>query len=301
MRIATTTSLLAFAACSNLAAAASSWGFSDATLSIQGKGAGVGGGFKEKLGENKRLSAQVKLGGSDTLKLILTTQEGKTGKRPHQAFLNLKDSTSGLETSFPLSVKESGKAKVEVAYKDIPIQLLSSTKPLSVSLVIASFGLSAPYNSGAFDLTIDQESAGVPIGGVSGDEQVRYGKKPEIHHIFKADPKNPPKIISLFFTLVVVAILPALGLGWLSLGANINHVGKAFSNAPVSHTLFFGSIVAMEGVFFHVLFSVEPFPDTSCRPWRRPRYFRQWEQGFDRSPGATIGRSQVIMCSYIFM
>ena len=28
--------------------AASSWGFNDATVSVQGKGTGVGGGYKEK-------------------------------------------------------------------------------------------------------------------------------------------------------------------------------------------------------------------------------------------------------------
>jgi hypothetical protein len=38
--------LLLFTTCSTLAA--SSWSFSDATLSVQGKGSGVGGGIKEK-------------------------------------------------------------------------------------------------------------------------------------------------------------------------------------------------------------------------------------------------------------
>jgi len=37
---------------------------------------------------------------------------------------------------------------------------------------------------------------------------------------------------------------------WLFLGANIKHLPKALSAAPVSHAVFFGSIVAMEGVFF---------------------------------------------------
>lgn len=37
---------------------------------------------------------------------------------------------------------------------------------------------------------------------------------------------------------------------WILLGANVNHLPKALSTAPVSHALFFGSIVAMEFVFF---------------------------------------------------
>lgn len=52
------------------------------------------------------------------------------------------------------------------------------------------------------------------------------------------------------FAAAVVGTLPVL-LGVLaSLGANANHLSKALSNAPVSHALFFGSIVAMEGIFF---------------------------------------------------
>jgi oligosaccharyltransferase complex subunit delta (ribophorin II) len=54
------------------------------------------------------------LGATDTLKLLLTTVDGKSAKRPHQAFLTLTDPTTGLEESFVLNVKESGKAKVDL-------------------------------------------------------------------------------------------------------------------------------------------------------------------------------------------
>ena len=37
-----------FACSASVCAAASAWGFEDATISIQGKKAGVGGGLKEK-------------------------------------------------------------------------------------------------------------------------------------------------------------------------------------------------------------------------------------------------------------
>ena len=79
---------------------------------------------------------------------------------------------------------------------------------------------------------------------------LRYGKLSEIHHIFRDDPKSPPTIISATFTLAVLATLPALLGVWLFLGANFNHLSKAMGAAPVSHGLFFGSIVAMEFIFF---------------------------------------------------
>ena len=36
----------------------------------------------------------------------------------------------------------------------------------------------------------------------------------------------------------------------LGLGANVSNLSEALKSAPVPHGLFFGSIVAMEGVFF---------------------------------------------------
>ena len=47
----------------------------------------------------------------------------------------------------------------------------------------------------------------------SHEKPVRYGKQPEIKHTFRADPKSPPKVISLFFVLAVLATVPALFVG----------------------------------------------------------------------------------------
>jgi oligosaccharyltransferase complex subunit delta (ribophorin II) len=66
------------------------------------------------LNENAPLSKPLSLGDSETLKLALTTNEGSSAKRPHQAFLLLKDSKSGLDYSYPFIVKDSGKAKVDI-------------------------------------------------------------------------------------------------------------------------------------------------------------------------------------------
>jgi len=37
---------------------------------------------------------------------------------------------------------------------------------------------------------------------------------------------------------------------WLSLGANVNHLSEALGSAPLSHAIFVGSIIALEGIFF---------------------------------------------------
>jgi len=82
------------------------------------------------------------------------------------------------------------------------------------------------------------------------EKPVRYIAQEEIHHIFRADPRSPPKIITLVFAAAVVAALPLLLGVWVSLGANADHLGKALGSAPISHALFYGSILAMEGIFF---------------------------------------------------
>ncbi|KAI9879489.1 MAG: hypothetical protein M1830_008365 [Pleopsidium flavum] len=196
---------------------------------------------------SKALSQPVTLGASDALKILLTTQEDKTPKRPHQAFLNIRDLDTQLETSYPISTKESGKGKVELTQKDLPAQFLTSSKPLYATLIIASFGSSQPYSNHIFDVNVKLDP-NVPYA--APENPLRYGKLPEIHHTFKADPKSPPKVISLVFAGAVIAALPILLGTWLSLGANLNHLSRAIQNAPVSHIMFYGSILVLEGIFF---------------------------------------------------
>ncbi|KAF2203150.1 hypothetical protein GQ43DRAFT_390672 [Delitschia confertaspora ATCC 74209] len=231
----------------SVAQAASAWSFEDATLAVQSKGAGVGAGTKEKLSPSSPLSKLVSLGGSDTLKVLLTATEDQKAKRPHQAFLTLSDPTTGVEESFVFMVKDNGKGKVELTHKDLPIQFLTASKPIPASIVIGSFGSSQPYKNQVFELTIARDP-NVPLAAPEKAE--RYAAAEEIHHIFKADPKSPPKIITLVFSGAVVAALPILLGVWATLGANANHLGKALGKAPMSHALFFGSIAAMEGIFF---------------------------------------------------
>ena len=130
---------------------------------------------------------------------------------------------------------------------NIPAQLLVSPSPLKASLVIASFGTSKPYKNHAFDLAIVLDPSAPPP---SIEKPLRYGALPEIHHIFRDDPRSPPKIVTLIFLGAVLACVPGIFIFWGMLGANLDHLGKAMQAAPISHALFFGSVVAMEGVFF---------------------------------------------------
>ncbi|EAU34400.1 conserved hypothetical protein [Aspergillus terreus NIH2624] len=189
-------------------AAASAWGFTDATVSVHSKGSGVGAGLKEKIPDNKGLSKPIALGDTDTLKITLTSQDGSTAKRAHQVFLFLQDPQTGLDISYPFSVKDNGKARVELTQKDLPVQFLSASEPLDARFLIGSFGNSKAYNEAAFQLTVARD-ANVPVPSA---ESAKYGKLPEIHHIFKDDPRSPPIVITLAFVGMVLATLPLLAV-----------------------------------------------------------------------------------------
>ncbi|KAA8648973.1 putative oligosaccharyltransferase subunit ribophorin II [Aspergillus tanneri] len=245
--------------------AASVWGFTDATVSVHTKGAGVGSGSKEQIPDNKALSKPVSLGSADTLKVSLITQEGRSAKRAHQVFLLLQDPNTGLDISYPFSVKDNGKSRVELTQKDLPVQFLSVSEPLDARFLVGSFGDSQAYNGAAFKLLVTRDPD-VPVPKV---EVSRFGKLPEIHHIFKSDPRSPPVVITLAFVGMVLAALPLLAgvvslvlfSGWLKLdliaisqwfllGANVYHLPTALKSAPIPHAVFLGSLLSLEGIFF---------------------------------------------------
>lgn len=162
-------------------------------------------------------------------------------------------------------MQDNGKAKLEIVchshhysdrnrpntslqtHKDLPHQFIVSEKPIKSFIVLGSFGASTPFKHMSFDLNIQSDPSS---STVTPSPPERYASKEEIHHIFKDDPRSPPKTISLVFTLAIFAALPALLGAWRLLGANVDHIGKAFGAKPVAHGLFLGSIVAMESVFF---------------------------------------------------
>src|SRR4051794_34957655 len=91
--------------------------------------------------------------------------------------------------------------------RDLPSQFLNSSKPIDASLVFASFGQTKGYSNKAFSLSVVLDP-NVPIA--ISEKPLRYGKLPQIHHIFRSDPKSPNIVITLVFTGAVLATLPML-------------------------------------------------------------------------------------------
>lgn len=114
-------------------------------------------------------------------------------------------------------------------HKDLPSQFLSSSKPIEANLVLGSFGLAKGYNDRVFSLHVATDS-NVPIPSTA--KPLRYGKLPEIHHIFKTDAKSPNVLFSLFFTGAVLATLPAI-FGLVSSLSLHNPGADSFSTVAV--------------------------------------------------------------------
>ena len=76
--------------------------------------------------------------------------------------------------------------------------------------MIGSFGSSDAYDSSVFKLAIERD----PNVPVPTAETARYGKLPEIHHIFKDSPSNPPIIITLSPLCLPLELLSRFLLVW---------------------------------------------------------------------------------------
>lgn len=110
------------------------------------------------------------------------------------------------------------------AQKDLPAQLLASKSPLEASLILGSFGSTAGSITPVLDITLKLDPNGHTA---SYEAPFRYGPLPEIHHKFRDDPKSPPKIVSLVFSLAVVATVPVLLIGVRFVFAVLVHLAQA--------------------------------------------------------------------------
>lgn len=134
--IASTLALFAGAA-----SAASSWGFSDGAVEVVSRSSQ--GSQTHQFSDKEVVSSAVTLGHGDKLKVSLTTKDGSKAKRPHQAFLTVKEA-SGLEAPFALTVKESGKGTVEIV---CPLAFHIPRSPARVLTAIIRHRKISPSNS----------------------------------------------------------------------------------------------------------------------------------------------------------
>lgn len=92
--------------------------------------------------------------------------------------------------------------------KDIPAQFFESSKPIHATVVIASFGSAEGLIADAFDVSLKQD-ANAPAPPAVGPV-LRYGKQPQIHHIFREPTKYPNPLFPTVFSLAIAGAVPVL-------------------------------------------------------------------------------------------
>jgi len=161
----------------------------------------------QKLSIDKPLAKPVELESNDvlTLHFQIVTKDTDDGAQPQQAFLRLYDTQSQEEGIIPLRVTSLGKVKFQLNMAKPPTSLPpSGSNPLKASLIIGSY-VHTPVTWELFDL---QLPASLPAAAVP--EEASYYPLPTLSHTFRPDHKAPPRVISAFFSLLVLS--PWLGL-----------------------------------------------------------------------------------------
>lgn len=247
--------------------------------------------------------------------------EGDNNNRAHQTVAILSTKELGLDISYPISVRVSGKGKLTIPFKAIPELFLSDrVGKLSLELAVGGFGhteLEVPnetdesetegegyesetdveYESETdveYDSETDEDgseteseeevkvkkvepakSKRTPKEIIKNTEPLlikisdnisiaskmhypleaapkRFGVKPEIHHIFRPDPRQVNAAFASILVLFVVisTILFLLSAWTFFVGVDLANLGPAMKASGFAHAAFLVSIGAIELVFF---------------------------------------------------
>ncbi|CAB4395206.1 Ribophorin II [Rhizophagus irregularis] len=188
------------------------------------------------------LDKPIELSHGDNLKIIfsLRDKETKKGIQPHQSMIILSSKQTENQIPIIVTVRDNGKARAELNMLDIPENLFLGN--YSLNLIIGTFSHNNPINYQIGTVNID-----VPY---LSPVLIKYGPKPEIHHIFRPDQKLPPTIIS--YSFVIIVLLPWLFLigAWIHLGVNISFLTSEPGSLPVIISFLF-TLLAIEILFYN--------------------------------------------------
>lgn len=243
--------LLGVTASARDATSGQSWTLSGAKLVTARKG-DTSPSQSSEFTVDKPISTPIVLSPGESLYLYLTFKAGDKPAVPHQAFLYMQQVDTGLETFFPIDItSSSAKGKLEISPKDLAPNFIASPSPLALHMVIGGF--TPDIKSVFFPVAQIQPnfdpSAIAAAGKSLGDLPVKYGALPELMHTFRPEPRNPPKALSLVFLVAVGTSLVGLFVAWATLGGNVSSLPTAFSTSPISHPVFIGSLLTLEGIF----------------------------------------------------
>ncbi|CAG8437345.1 6177_t:CDS:2 [Funneliformis mosseae] len=240
---ALTWQILALLMCSTILAQDSERGFIIADIKLAVTNSEAQRKLTESLTYPSSLDKLIELSQGDNLKMIFTIQDKatKSGIQPHQSLLVLSSHQTGSQIPILVKVRETGKARAELYLKSPTTRNLFSGN-YSLNLIIGTFSHDNPINYHIGTVKID-----IPK---TYSAPVKYGPKPEIHHIFNPDQKLPPTFLS--YSFVVIVLTPWLFLigAWIHLGVNVSFLTSELETLPAIIG-FLGTLSAIEILFYN--------------------------------------------------
>jgi oligosaccharyltransferase complex subunit delta (ribophorin II) len=218
--------------------------------------------------------------------------EGDNSNRAHQTVAILSAKELGLDISYPFSVRVSGKGKLSIPLKSIPELFLSDrVGKLSLELAVGGFGYteqedtseeeeedaenekvkSAKPKRSPKQITKNIEPLLIKISdNISIANKLhypreaspkRFGIKPEIHHIFRADPRQVnATFASLLVFVGITSTVLFLAAAWIFfVGVDLVNLAPALKASGLAHAAFLLSIGAIEYTFFQYYKGVSIF------------------------------------------
>ncbi|KAG4302958.1 hypothetical protein PCK1_000901 [Pneumocystis canis] len=204
----------------------------------------------QKISQESDISKESKqlwtLGGLDTLTLRFNIKRGSHPARPHQTMLLIGHPEKHLETTLVIPVDSNGKALLNMKHDQIPLPLLFSDLPLTLTLVIGSFGNADPllYKLGQLEIIDISDKFEKPI------PPLRYGPLPEITYTFSSERKNSSKILTILFSIAILAAFAQLFKMWKTVSVDILTLSSILKRLSLPYILFFTLLCAMEFLFY---------------------------------------------------
>lgn len=170
-------------------------------------------------------------------------------KQPDQVFIKIVNEDN-VETSLKPIIKSTSEndgynAKTSIIFTKLP-SLFKISPLLKIKLIIAGFKDSNPIFTTISSIELTQDLISKNLQNY--EKPQRFGKLPEIHHIFQNPPTYVNSGIALIFSTISIITLLGLISVWISLGlVNLKNfpTGNIFQ-----HFIFIGLIISYEFVFF---------------------------------------------------
>ncbi|ODV90161.1 hypothetical protein CANCADRAFT_1894 [Tortispora caseinolytica NRRL Y-17796] len=162
---------------------------------------------------------------------------GELSEVPNQVFVQLIDSSDN-EAVFPVQVRNSGRSKVSIESKTIPL-----SGDVSMRLLIG-----AANSKDVVDIEIGSLNI-LSSASQKSKRDLQLHSKPEQFHTFNSEAKPAPIALVAIFASAIVASLAVLIFMWNNEGMlNLRFLKTSLSSLP--QTIFLASIISIQ-VLFH--------------------------------------------------